>query len=128
LGVQARRVEAAQLRDARLHPRLAPLGGGGAAVGELVVAALDADHGGQLGVLAQVLLEHAVEELAQRRVGRGLGGERCGGQQRREQEPRDDALHSTLPIFFTASASLRESVSQNDWNCGASRYWIGVST
>src|SRR5213078_476272 len=36
--------------------------------------------------------------------------------------------YSTLPILFTASASFCASRSQKALNCGASRYWIGVSS
>src|SRR5258708_24125768 len=133
LGRKLRRIEAPQLRDGLLQPRLAPRDRRGRAVGEPVVVAVDAEERRELGMLLEVLLEEPLEERIQLRIGRGLVGE--SGARRGQEHQRGDGAahervlhHSTFPIFFTTWASFFASASQNARNCGWSRYWIGVST
>src|SRR3954464_13088903 len=97
-------------------------------VGQPVVVARNAQARRELWMLLEAVLELAFEEGLQVGIRRGLrraDAKRapCG---ERQQEKR--AIHSTLPILCTTSASLCASLSQNARNCGWSRYCTGVST
>src|SRR5207253_1370590 len=75
-------------------------------------------------------LELVFEQRVQGCVRRGIlrRGDGGAGNNQPERARYQQAAHSTLPIFFTTSASLCASSSQNTRNWGWSRYWMGVST
>src|SRR5258708_5340000 len=121
----------AQVRDHRGLVRAAPAHRFGRIVRQPVAVAVHAEVRGELRMLVERPLELAVEECGELLVGRGLGDRRGG--KREEGEGAGAAReakrgHSTLPICCTTLASFFASASQKAWNCGWSRYWIGVST
>src|SRR5262249_48748353 len=123
--------EPAQLRRQARNVLAAPAHGLRRVIGQPVPVAVDAEEGGEFGMLVERPLELTVEESGELLVGRGLrrAGESGRGESGCESEvgtsPR---VPSSSPTRFPPSASFCASLPQKAGTCGWSRYWRGVST